>query len=208
MSEDAFRICFTTASDQSDALTRILRKQRSLPERGLIALFAVLGWVVGLLFMLLLPIGVGIVLLGILGAPIEYVSNRLGPEFGMPARFIIFVPAITIVLILIFRWIRRVVRLNMIIEANPVDVIFEIDSRGVIEIEKDSSSIYTWAAIPKILYDENNIFIFIDQRRAFVIPRAAFDEPADADRLIGLAQRSISQRVDSPPFRSEWLTSD
>lgn len=208
MSEDAFRICFTTASDQSDALTRILRKQRSLPERGLIALFAVLGWVVGLLFMLLISIGVGIILIGILGAPIEYVSNILGPEFDLTVRFIIFCPTITIVLIFIFRWIRRVVRFDMLIEDQSVDVILEIDSRGVIEIEKNSSSIYTWAAIPKILYDENNIFIFIDQRRAFVIPRAAFDEPADADRLIGLAQRSISQRVDSPPFRSEWLTLD
>jgi len=70
-----------------------------------------------------------------------------------------------------------------------IDYTLSFDDSGVVEISKNERIETSWAGISKVVRTRQLFFLFIGPCRAYVIPKRAFTDPADADRFFHLAKQ-------------------
>ena len=64
---------------------------------------------------------------------------------------------------------------------------FRIDADGVVERTKTRHTLAQWSGILDIAVNKNYIFMFVDTNKAFIVPKRAFRNAADAQAFLDAA---------------------
>lgn len=209
----SFRLRYRTSPDAPRAISRVLRRDRSLGERIVFFFLGfcgiAVGAILGVAILLLVVAVLGAAAFAIFGGPLMLLSERFGTSIEYYARFLIPMPVFTFCLVFVLRRLRRILQASALREEEePMNVELDVDGKGIISRTDRSASIFAWNAVRRVEFDARYVFLFVSRRSALVVPRSAFADTADSEQLIELARKKREDSGLPAEFRCEWVSTD